>query len=54
MDGEEKEVVTFRCRLCGDSIVADEYSVEKKLTHLLQEHSSLVIALAESIFELVE
>jgi hypothetical protein len=54
MNGEKEMEMTYRCRLCGDTIAVDEYSIEKKLRHLLQEHSSLVMALAESIFELAE
>jgi len=46
--------MTYRCRLCGETIAVDEYSIEKKLRHLLQEYSSIVMTLAESIFELVE
>jgi len=44
----------YRCKLCGEYLLVDEWSDEDALCHLLVKHPRLLESLVDYIFEDLE
>ncbi len=44
-------MVTYRCKLCGDTLPSEDWSDEVAIKHLLSIHFELLDGLANGLFD---